>query len=160
MGLARMVEGKPEQHSPLRVTPAQGYAGDVAPTEAWRLLTEDSKAVLVDVRTMAEWTYVGTPDLSSLGKRPLLVEFQTFPERDLNPSFVADVARAVPDKEAPILFLCRSGARSAAAAALATARGYSRCYNVAEGFEGDPDRTRHRGAANGWKVAGLPWVQT
>lgn len=153
----RMAEGKPD---PLHVRPAPGYAGDVTPSEAWRLLTEDPKAVLVDVRTMAEWTYVGTPDLSPLGKRPLLIEWQTFPERSLNPGFVADVARAVPDKDVPILFLCRSGARSAAAAAMATARGYTRCYNVAEGFEGDPDEDRHRGASNGWKAAGLPWVQT
>jgi rhodanese-related sulfurtransferase len=155
-----MVEGKPGPHSPLQVTPVQGYAGDVTPSEAWRLLTEDANAVLVDVRTMAEWMYVGTPDLSSLGKRPLLLEWQSFPERALNPGFAAEVARAIPDKDTPILFLCRSGARSAAAAALVTARGYSRAYNVAEGFEGDPDGARHRGSANGWKVAGLPWGQT
>jgi rhodanese-related sulfurtransferase len=61
--------------------------------------------------------------------------------------------------EAPILFICRSGGRSRAAAAALTAAGYRRCYNVAEGFEGNPDPERHRGKTGGWKAAGLPWVQ-
>ncbi len=145
---------------PVRITPASGYAGDISPSEAWRLLVEDKNATLVDVRTMAEWTYVGTPDLSTIGKRPLLIEWQTFPDRDTNPDFIATIARAIPNTDIPVLFLCRSGARSAAAAAIATARGYTRCFNVDEGFEGDPDGKRHRGSANGWKAAGLPWVQT
>jgi rhodanese-related sulfurtransferase len=160
VGRVRMPEGKSEKNPPVHATPAHGYAGDVTSEEAWRLLAEDPKAALVDVRTMAEWTYVGTPDLSSIGKRPLLIEWQTFPDRNINPEFLGNVAQALPDKDAPILFLCRSGARSAAAAAMAAARGYARCYNVADGFEGDPDRQRHRGTSNGWKASGLPWVQT
>ena len=118
------------------------------------MLVEEPNATLVDVRTMAEWTYVGTPDLSSIGKRPLLIEWQTFPDRDINPDFTATIARVIPDKDAPLLFICRSGARSAAAAAMLTARGFTRAYNVAEGFEGDPDGKRHRGTIGGWKAAG------
>ena len=151
---------KPDQRSPVRASPAQGYAGDVSVDEAWRLLAEDPKAALVDVRTMAEWMYVGTPDLASIAKRPLFIEWQTFPDRTLNPEFLGKLAQAVPDKEATVLFLCRSGARSAAAAAMATAKGYGRSYNIADGFEGDPDRERHRGAVGGWKAKGLPWVQS
>jgi rhodanese-related sulfurtransferase len=151
---------KPSDRSPVRATPAPGYAGDVSVDEAWRLLAEDPSAVLVDVRTMAEWMYVGTPDLTSIAKTPLLIEWQTFPDRSLNPQFLAELSRSVADKDATVLFLCRSGARSASAAMMATDKGYARSYNVAEGFEGDPDRARHRGTTGGWKAKGLPWVQS
>ena len=136
------------------------YAGDISVEQAWQMLSEDPAAVLVDVRTMAEWTYVGTPDLSSLGKRPVLVEWQRYPDFGLNPQFSEQLTKAVPDPQAPVLFLCRSGVRSAAAAAVMTARGYAQCFNVAAGFEGDADAGRHRGQTSGWKVAGLPWVQS
>ena len=63
-------------------------------------------------------------------------------------------------RRTPVLFLCRSGGRSAAAASVATAAGFGPAYNVAEGFEGDPDAHGHRGTVNGWKVAGLAWRQT
>ena len=139
---------------------ASAYAGDVSVEQAWKMLSEDSAAVLVDVRTMAEWTYVGMPDLSSLDKRPALVEWQRFPDFEVNPQFSEQVAKAAPDPKAPVLFLCRSGVRSAAAAAVMTARGYTRCFNVAAGFEGDADDERHRGEIEGWKAAGLPWVQS
>jgi rhodanese-related sulfurtransferase len=135
------------------------YAGDVDPTEAWKMLSEDERATLVDVRTRAEWSYVGVPELSGIGKRPLLLEWQTYPAMTANPDFVASLARAVPDKDTPLLFLCRSGARSRAAAVAMTAAGYRRCYNVANGFEGNPDAARHRGQIAGWKAAGLPWAQ-
>lgn len=154
-----MPEAKPDQRS-VRADPGQGYAGDVSVDEAWRVLTEDPAATLVDVRTMAEWAYVGNADLSTLGKRPLLIEWQSFPDRTTNPDFSAQVAGAVADKDQTLLFLCRSGARSAVAAAVMAARGYTRCYNVSDGFEGDPDANRHRGTAGGWKAAGLPWVQS
>ena len=136
-----------------------GYAGDLPPRDAWALLESDPSAVLVDVRTRAEWSYVGVPDLSPLNKKAMLVEWQTFPDGARNDQFPDQLAAAGVDKEAPVLFLCRSGARSAAAAGLMTALGYGQCYNIAEGFEGDPDSARHRGQVNGWKVAGLPWMQ-
>lgn len=135
------------------------YAGDVDPTEAWKMLSEDAGAVLVDVRTQAEWNFVGIPDLSGIGKTPALVQWQDYPAMSQNPDFVAAVAEAVPDKDAPVLFLCRSGVRSRAAAIAMTAAGYRHCYNVSDGFEGNPDAGRHRGQVGGWKVAGLPWVQ-
>lgn len=135
------------------------YAGDVGPTEAWKMLTEAEPATLVDVRSRAEWSFVGVPDLSSIGKRPLLIEWQTFPTMAQNPDFVASLGATQPDKDAPMLFLCRSGARSRAAAMAMTAAGYRRCYNVADGFEGNPDAARHRGQVAGWKAAGLPWLQ-
>lgn len=141
-------------------SPASGYAGDVSPATAWKILSEHSDAVLIDVRTRAEWNYVGVPDLETLARKPALVEWQTFPGMQLNPEFVATLSGAIRDKGVPLLFLCRSGARSAAAAKAMTAAGYSTCINVADGFEGPLDAKARRGGAGGWKAAGLPWRQT
>jgi rhodanese-related sulfurtransferase len=135
------------------------YAGDLKPTEAWKLLAENPGAQLVDVRTRPEWTFVGLPDLGSIAKRPLLQSWQVYPAMDVAADFVAEIQRQIPDRDAPILFICRSGGRSRAAAMALTAAGYKHCYNVAEGFEGNPDAERHRGRSGGWKAAGLPWVQ-
>jgi rhodanese-related sulfurtransferase len=135
------------------------YAGDLKPTDAWKLLAEDKKAQLVDVRTRPEWMFVGVPELSTLGKRALLQSWQTFPAMDVDANFTAAIAQQIPDRDAPILFLCRSGARSRAAASAMTEQGYRKCYNVAEGFEGNLDTERHRGKVGGWKAAGLPWAQ-
>jgi rhodanese-related sulfurtransferase len=137
------------------------YAGDLSVQDAWALLQSDPAAHLVDVRTQAEWNFVGLPDLSDLGKDVVLVEWQRLPAMQVNPGFVADTQNAVGDnKAAPVLFLCRSGARSRSAAIALTQLGYTRAYNVAGGFEGDLDGERHRGRKNGWKAAGLPWKQT
>lgn len=135
------------------------YAGDVSPTEAWGMLSEEAEATLVDVRTEPEWSFVGVPDLSRLGKRAMLLSWQIFPRMTVNPDFVSRLSEAVPNRDAPLLFICRSGARSRAAAETATAAGYRRCYNIVDGFEGNADAARHRGRIAGWKVAGLPWVQ-
>jgi rhodanese-related sulfurtransferase len=143
-----------------QVTPAAGYAGDVVPTTAWKILSEQKDAVLIDCRTRAEWNYVGLPDLEKLAKKPALIEWQVFPSMQPNPEFVPALSGALSDKEAPLLFICRSGARSAAAAKAMTAAGYSTCLNVADGFEGPLDATAKRGATGGWKASGLPWRQT
>ncbi len=137
------------------------YAGDISAQEAWRVLSENPDAVLVDVRTRAEWSYVGLADLGPLGKEPLLAEWQSFPAMNVNPDFASDVSATLGDasRDAPVLFLCRSGARSKAAAIALTAQGFAQSYNIVGGFEGDLDEARHRGARTGWKAAGLPWVQ-
>jgi rhodanese-related sulfurtransferase len=142
------------------VSAAPGYAGDVTPATAWKILSDNKDAVLIDVRTRAEWNYVGLPELASIGKKPALLEWQVFPSMQPNPEFVATLASAVANKEVPLLFLCRSGARSAAAAKAMTAAGYSTCLNVADGFEGPLDALGKRGSAGGWKATGLPWRQT
>jgi rhodanese-related sulfurtransferase len=140
---------------------ASGYAGDLGAAEAWTLLGSDRTAQLVDVRTQAEWKFVGTPDLSGLGRQIHFVEWQDFPAGAPNPDFVAKTGVALgPNKNTPVLFLCRSGVRSRAAAQAMTAAGYTRAYNIAGGFEGDLDNERHRGSKNGWKATGLPWIQT
>jgi rhodanese-related sulfurtransferase len=139
--------------------PSPDYAGDLSAEEAWALLQSDPKARLVDVRTQAEWNFVGLPDLG--GRDVALVEWQMFPTMQVNPDFVATTeAAAGGDKTAPVLFLCRSGARSRSAAIALTRAGYTKAYNIAGGFEGDLDGERHRGQRNGWKATGLPWKQT
>ena len=135
------------------------YAGDLSPQEAWAFLESEPSAILVDVRTQAEWNYVGIADLAAVNRTPIFVEWQTFPEGRINDQFADQLSAQAPDQETALLFLCRSGVRSAAAATLMTSLGYGQCYNISEGFEGDPDTSRHRGTYNGWKVRGLPWIQ-
>src|ERR1700744_5139098 len=143
--------------------PHPDYAGDIDVTAAWEFLKADPKAQLIDVRTAAEWTYVGLPDVSDLGREVHTIEWQTFPSGAINPEFTAITAggmeRQGMGKDTPLLFLCRSGARSKSAAVAMTRAGFSRAYNIAGGFEGNLDGEGHRGATNGWKAAGLPWRQ-
>lgn len=136
---------------------------DVSPEETWARLKADTGAVLIDVRTRPEWTFVGLPDLSALNKRVTTVEWQTFPDNRVDPEFVEKL-RALLDgagvaKDAELLFICRSGARSHAAAVAMADAGYTRCRNVTDGFEGPLDATQKRGQVAGWKAAGLPWRQ-
>lgn len=133
------------------------YAGDVTPSEAFAAVTQREDAVLVDVRTRAEWAYVGVPQLGSR-RDPLLVEWQQYPDGRLNGAFVDQLRAAGIADGTPVYFLCRSGIRSVAAAEAATAAGLGPAYNVLEGFEGPHDSAGHRTVA-GWKVAGLPWKQ-
>ena len=140
------------------------YAGDISVEEAWALLSGAPAAQLIDVRTMAEWSFVGVPDLSALGREVHCIEWQNFPTMGTNPDFAAEAASAVTAAGAaldtPVLLLCRSGARSRMAAMALAQAGFSKAYNVAGGFEGDLDGERHRGRRNGWKAANLPWRQS
>lgn len=134
------------------------YAGDITPQESWTLLSEDPNAVLVDVRTDAEWKWVGVPDLSSLGRDVVFIQWNTASGR--NENFVAELIEAgVTPGERPVIFLCRSGNRSIPAAEAATAAGIGPSYNMLEGFEGQLDDAGHRGVT-GWRADGLPWKQT
>lgn len=142
---------------------AAKYRGDVQPEEAWSTLSTTGVGALVDVRTNAEWAYVGLPEISETGRPLVTLEWQSFPTMAVNSDFVRALedelrARNIGQDE-PLYFLCRSGARSAAAAAAMTAAGYSNCFNIAGGFEGRHDQERHRGTIEGWKAAGLPWRQ-
>lgn len=134
---------------------------EVSSTEAFAALMEDPSARLIDVRTRAEWSYVGITDLSSTpGEAPILIEWQVFPTMAVADDFGQALASACPDRSAALYFICRSGARSLAAARLMAALGYERCSNVADGFEGPPDDNGHRGTVAGWKASNLPWRQT
>jgi rhodanese-related sulfurtransferase len=129
------------------------YAGAVTPAEAFAILRQDPQARLVDVRTRAELEWVGRPPDA------VFIEWNGWPGGARNPDFEQDLLARVPDKAAPVLFICRSGARSHHAALVAQKLGYAQAFNVLEGFEGGKDAHGHRGTIGGWKVAGLPWVQ-
>lgn len=140
------------------------YYAEATPEETWEVLLGEPGAALVDVRTAAEWAFVGLPDLSGAKATLLRVEWQSFPAMQINPAFVetvdGELRAAGSGRDAPIFFICRSGARSAAAAGAMTEIGYARCYNVSGGFEGNRDNAGHRGTTEGWKAADLPWVQS
>ena len=139
---------------------------ELLPTQAWDLLEREPNAVLIDVRTKAEWSFVGKPDLSDLNRSVKMVEWSRYPNMSVNPRFVEEMNEALDDSmPSHILFICRSGARSMSAAltvqaSLAGEAQSPDLFNVAEGFEGDLDSKKHRGGLNGWKAHGLPWGQS
>jgi rhodanese-related sulfurtransferase len=132
------------------------YKGNVKPTEAFERLQASPNAWLIDVRTLPEWQFVGLPAVERLVR----VSWQEYPAMQVNGDFVRMVEDAGVSKDAEVFLICRSGARSAAAATTLTQAGFGNCYNVAEGFEGDKDEQGRRGSRGGWKAAGLPWVQS
>lgn len=138
---------------------ADGYAGDLTAGQSWQTLTTDPDAVLIDVRSQAEWAFVGVPVLDEIGKKLVRIEWQGWPDGRPNANFVEQVRQAGVRADQKVLLLCRSGARSAAAARLLTAQGWAKCYNVSNGFEGPPDDSVHRGRVAGWKFEKLPWAQ-
>ena len=129
------------------------YEGALLPTEALTFLQENSGARLVDVRSKAEWSWVGRIPGA------VQIEWLVFPSMQANPDFLEHLSLKVP-KESPVMFICRSGVRSNQAAIAALESGYVNCFNVLEGFEGDKDSNGHRGVQGGWKAAGLPWIQS
>ncbi len=136
---------------------------DIAVRDTWERLKVVPASLLIDVRTRAEWAFVGLPDLSALGKRVITVEWQTFPENSVDPAFTQRLKAALEgtgaDTSTELFFICRSGGRSRMAAEAMAALGYQSCHNVADGFEGPLDQKRHRGTVGGWKAAGLAWAQ-
>ena len=140
-------------------TAVVSYAGDVEPEQALAALQSDATAVLVDVRTRAEWTYVGLPELSAPGQGPVLVEWQRFPDGRVNDRFVDELADGRCDRRAP-----RSTSSAAPASGRSprprppTAAGLGPAYNIVHGFEGPLDEQGQRTVA-GWKNSGLPWRQ-
>jgi rhodanese-related sulfurtransferase len=129
------------------------YAGALLPAEAYELMQNAPGAKLVDVRTRAEWDFVGRVPAS------VPIEWQTYPSAQPNPAFLDELS-AQAEKDAIVMFLCRSGGRSHAAAAAASQIGYAHSYNILQGFEGDKDALGHRASVGGWQFAGLPWVQS
>ncbi|MGB3302202.1 rhodanese-like domain-containing protein [Gordonia sp. (in: high G+C Gram-positive bacteria)] len=135
------------------------YRGDMTCTKAWELLEEDPDTVLVDCRTQAEWSFVGVPDLTSIGKRAVFIEWIDYPDGALNPRFVEQLHEAGITPDHRVLFLCRSGQRSMGAAEAAVSAGFAQAYNILDGFEGATDAAGHRGGA-GWRAESLPWRQS
>ena len=132
---------------------------EISPRQAWDLLAAEKEARLVDVRTQPEWLYVGEPVLADMGKRIVKVSWHVFPEMNVNANFVSELLSATTPERA-VIFICRSGGRSFAAAKTAAKAGFARSYSLAGGFEGGIDRQGHRGTTTGWKSEGLPWKQS
>ncbi len=124
------------------------------PKQSWALLQENSAAVMIDVRTAIEHTFVGHPPAA------IHIAWKEFPGMQLNEQFVTQVEEKVIDKRVPVLLLCRSGVRSVAAAKALEAAGYQTVINIVEGFEGALDDAKHRGNREGWRFHNLPWVQS
>jgi rhodanese-related sulfurtransferase len=129
------------------------YEGALYPHEAYEIQQSAPGARLVDVRSRAELDWVGAIPGAKV------IEWASYPGMNINPHFIAQLAQQI-DKEALVIFFCRSGVRSHHAAVAATKAGYNDCYNMLEGFEGDKDPSKHRNTIGGWRAAGLPWEQS
>ncbi|MDD2737613.1 MAG: rhodanese-like domain-containing protein [Methylomonas lenta] len=124
------------------------------PKQAWALLQDNPSAVLIDVRTAIEHSFVGHPP------KAIHVAWKEFPGMQLNTAFVEQVQQHVADKSAPVLLLCRSGQRSVDAAKALETNGYQHLINILEGFEGPLDENKHRNTVGGWRFHDLPWQQS
>ncbi len=137
---------------------------EIEPILAFEKLKEEN-SVLIDVRSDAEFNFVGTPDLSSINKEIVLLSWKIFPAMNLNPRFQVSLEKIMQEKfgdkkyDAQLFFLCRSGSRSFEAASYAESFGYKKCFNIIGGFEGGLDNYGHRANLEGWKKNNLPWKQ-
>jgi rhodanese-related sulfurtransferase len=135
----------------------QLYRGDLLPKESWDLLSQDPEACLVDVRTNLELKQIGIPDLAALNKETVTIEWKIAPNMQINSNFLEDLTKKINKKSTTLIFVCRTGARSAEAASMMAGLGFTNCFNVLNGFEGDQDLNGQRGAISGWKADKLPW---
>ncbi|GAA5005436.1 rhodanese-like domain-containing protein [Acinetobacter puyangensis] len=127
------------------------FTGSLTPQDAWQLF-QSGQAVIVDVRTNEERKFVGyVPETTHIA-------WATGTSFNRNPRFLKELENKV-GKDKTILLLCRSGNRSALAAAAAYQAGFEQVYNILEGFEGDLNEQQQRNQGNGWRVHQLPWVQ-
>ncbi len=137
----------------------QLYHGDLLPKDSWDILVREKNAYIVDVRTKAEWHYVGGPDPKDFQNEIIKIEWLTYPDMQLNPDFASELMQCVTDKSAILIFICHTGMRSGAAADKMISLGYANCFNILNGFNGVLDPQNHRGTINGWKADKLPWRQ-
>ena len=151
------VESRPRADREIGATSGR-FLGDIGSIQTWQALQNQPESVLVDIRTQAEWKYVGVPDLSSLGKSLIQVEWQVFPSMERNPRFLRELQAQGVTPGRLVYLICRSGIRSRDAALFLAERGYL-TYNVADGFEGALDDNGHRGVS-GWRAERLPWKQS
>lgn len=137
----------------------------ISASEAFLKLKNEKNTVLIDVRTDAEFTFVGVPDLAQTTASLVLLPWKNFPTMNPNPDFTTKLEASLQEKfgdnrhEAQLIFICLSGGRSQQAALHTQQLGYQNCFNIISGFEGDTDNLGHRGNINGWKFSKLPWRQ-
>mgnify|MGYP001247486562 CR=1 FL=1 len=126
--------------------------------DAWELLNTKHNSFLIDVRSTAEWSIVGIPDLSSIKKNVRLIEWTSFPDGIYNSNFINELSNIGKTSDF-FIFICRSGARSLSACYKAYENGYTNVYNLNDGFEGPLSKINQRSQVKGWKHSNLPWYQ-
>lgn len=132
---------------------------NITAKEAYKFLKDNKNILLIDVRTTAELAYVGEPDLFGCKAKLLFCPIYEFPHMELNSEFESSVEAAISDSNyEELYFICRSGVRSNIAAQIFERKGY-KCYNISDGFEGEPNKLGHRNTIGGWKFSQLPWRQ-
>ncbi len=142
-----------------RKQPGAKYAGEVSPQEAFDY-AKLNRSVIVDVRTAAEWQFVGLPDLNNTPSQLVTISWKLYPSFAQNSKFISELmAEPAIRKDTPLFFICRSGGRSLDAAMAMTSEGYQYCFNITGGFEGEANMMNHRSTKQGWKHDNLPWVQ-
>ena len=127
--------------------------------QCFERLSEESGSHLVDVRTKPEWLFVGMPDLQSLHKKTICISWHIYPEMKININFESEILESGINRQDTIFLICRSGHRSHDAAEFLASRGFTDCFNVIDGFEGENDPNLQRSTINGWKYYKLPWKQ-
>ncbi len=132
------------------------------PQQAYQLLQDDPRAILVDIRSSMEFLFVGHP------KGAVHVAWIDEPDWTVNPHFVTDIRKLVlggaacsseDEGCAPVVLICRSGKRSHEAGKLLLQEDFNRVFHVDEGFEGELNENHQRSTLNGWRFHGLPWEQ-
>ncbi len=132
----------------------------ITPKQAWQIIQDQPKALLIDVRSQMEFLFIGHP----VGA--IHIPWIDEPDWNINPHFAPEVRKLVlggldhkSGHNVPILLICRSGKRSLEAGELLLKEGFHQVYNIADGFEGELDDTHHRSTLAGWRFDGLPWEQ-
>ena len=132
---------------------------NITSIECFNKLSEISNSYLIDIRTKPEWEFIGVPDLSSLNKKTIFISWHMYPEMKINSLFENQITKLNIKKNDNLFLICRSGNRSSDAAEFLSSRGFSNCFNVEDGFEGEVGPHHHRSTINGWKYCKLPWKQ-
>ena len=131
----------------------------ISSKQCFERLSEESSSYLVDVRTKPEWLFVGLPDLQSLNKQTICVSWNVYPNMEINVNFESEILESGINKQDTIFLICRSGNRSCDAAEFLASRGFTNCFNVTDGFDGENGPNHQRSTINGWKYYKLPLKQ-
>ena len=135
------------------------YKRNLLPKMAIERLQNNPQALFVDVRSKAEFKYVGYPENS------ILIPWIDDPDWEPNPEAFSDAVMQELDgcenlSDTEIILICRSGFRSNEALKCLENKGFTQVSHVASGFEGDLDENDHRGNLNGWRHDGMLWSQS
>ncbi len=126
---------------------------DISPESAFQMVRQPD-TYIVDVRTIAEYVFVGHPEMAY--NIPLTFWDERNIQNVANETFIEDIKARFKPSDTLLLF-CRSGNRSAHALRMLRREGFQKLFNVREGFEGRKDSKGLRNL-NGWKNSGLPYT--